>query len=133
VIVLTSQAHITNRYKNVKKKVLNCNANVYFSKQCISRNLTPNDVNVNISNTSPAARFLKTKAQRMCVKDELKFLHIRKQKLNQKVNQMHLNLTNDWNKSWCLIEEIRNKSADNELKKKCKTIDRKLAIYHRLK
>lgn len=82
MIVLSSQAHVVNQCGSVKKKVLSSNTNVYFSKQCISRNLKPKYVNVKISTTSAAVRFTKAKAQRLNIKDQLKFQHIKKQKLN---------------------------------------------------
>ena len=37
---------------------------------------------VKIATTSAAVRFTKTKAQRLNIKDQLKFQHIKKQKLN---------------------------------------------------
>jgi hypothetical protein len=38
-IILVSQAHLVNKHKNGEEKVLKCNANCYFNKQCILRNL----------------------------------------------------------------------------------------------
>jgi hypothetical protein len=52
-----------------------------------------------------------------------KFQHIKKQKLNQELYQMQLNLIQDWNKSWFLIQQITNQFLDNKRQKKYKTID----------
>jgi hypothetical protein len=127
MIVLSSQAHVVNQCQSVKKKVLSTNTNVYCSKQCISRDLKPKYVIVKIATTSAAVRFTKAKAQRLNIKDQLKFQHIKKQKLNWKLYQMHLNLIHDWNKSWFLIQQMTDQILDNEMQKKFKIIGRYLS------
>jgi len=40
-IIIASQARYANQYKNLKVKALKC-ANIYFNRQCLKQNLTPN-------------------------------------------------------------------------------------------
>jgi hypothetical protein len=39
------------------------------------------------------------------IKDEVRFLHIKKQKLNHQLFNLHLFLANTWGKSWPYIQE----------------------------
>jgi len=40
--------------RNLKKRLYNCNASIYFNTQCLKKQLTPNYANIKIPNTSPA-------------------------------------------------------------------------------
>ena len=37
-----SQVHSINLYKKWKVKVLTCNADIFFNKQCLANKITPN-------------------------------------------------------------------------------------------
>ena len=41
---IPSQAKSIYQYKSLRTKVLKCNANIMFNKQCLSKNLIPNCV-----------------------------------------------------------------------------------------
>jgi hypothetical protein len=43
-IVTVSQTRVISKHKNLKHKVLKCNANIYFNKQCLNMNIIPNYV-----------------------------------------------------------------------------------------
>jgi hypothetical protein len=60
------------------EKLMKCNANILFNKQCLHKNITPSYAKLKIPRTSPAARFTQHKAQILRVKDEIKFLHRKK-------------------------------------------------------
>jgi len=51
--ILRTQARSINQYKNVKRKILNCNANIFFDQQCIIKNLIPQFAKIKILNISP--------------------------------------------------------------------------------
>ena len=40
------------RYKNIKRKLLNCNTNIFFNQWCLQNGLTPNYSNIKIPNTT---------------------------------------------------------------------------------
>jgi hypothetical protein len=67
---------------------------IYFNKQYLKQNLIPNYAKVKISNTSPAAKFTKEKITKLRVKDEIKFLDIKKEKLYYQLYKTHLRLAN---------------------------------------
>ena len=55
VKLMASQAHLVNRYKNIRSKLQKCCANIYFNKQCLAKKTIPKYVNIKIANTPPAA------------------------------------------------------------------------------
>lgn len=46
--IVDTQARSINQYKNVKRKILNCNANIYFHQQCIIKELIPKFAKIKI-------------------------------------------------------------------------------------
>ena len=57
-------------------------ANIYFNRQCLKQNLTPNYTKIKIPNVSPASILTKHKIVKLRIKDEIKFLYMKKEKLN---------------------------------------------------
>ena len=66
--VIASQANRIHHYKNVRRKILKCCADIYFNKQCIKQNLIPNYAKLKISNTSPVAKFTKRNLCLVCIR-----------------------------------------------------------------
>ena len=52
-IIGTSQVHI-HRFKNLKRKILNCNANLLFNQECLKHKIIPKYANIKITYTSEA-------------------------------------------------------------------------------
>jgi hypothetical protein len=71
--LLASQAQLVNRYKNTRSKLQKCCANIYFIKQCLAKQITPNYVNIRIASTSPAAIVTTKKAQTIRIKEKIQF------------------------------------------------------------
>jgi hypothetical protein len=65
-------------------------ANIYFNKQCLANDVTPKYANLKFTNTSPAAQTTTKKAQTIRVKNEIKFLFKKKEKLNRELYTTHL-------------------------------------------
>jgi hypothetical protein len=57
---------------------MKCCANINFNPQRLKQNLTPNYTKIKIPNTSPAAIFTKNKTINIRIKDEIKFLYMKK-------------------------------------------------------
>jgi hypothetical protein len=57
---------------------MKCCVNIYFYRQCLTRNLPPNYSKIKIPNTSLTSRFTKQKIVKLRIKDEIKFLYIKK-------------------------------------------------------
>jgi len=83
VKLIASQAHLVNKYKNTRSKLQKCCANINFNKQCITKKIIPKYVNIKTANTSPASQTTAKKAQLIRMKDEIKFLYKKMEKLNQ--------------------------------------------------
>ena len=77
-IVHASQGPI-RKYEDLRRKLYHCNAHIYFNKQCTKKQLIPNYAKIKVPNTSPAAKFTLHKAQHLRIKDELKYLNMKKQ------------------------------------------------------
>ena len=69
---------------------MKCCANNYSNCQCLKQNLTLHYTKLKIPNTSLASRFTKQKIVKLSMKDEIKFLYMKKKKLNTVVYKAHL-------------------------------------------
>jgi hypothetical protein len=84
-------------FAGLKRQLHKCDASIYFNKQCLKKKLTPTYAKIVIPNTSPAHNFTQQKITTIRIKDEMKFLHAKKQKLNSQIYHLHLTLGNNWN------------------------------------
>jgi hypothetical protein len=50
-------------YKNLKMKIINCNVNTYFNRQCLNKKIIPNYARIKAPHTSPAATNTEKKIQ----------------------------------------------------------------------
>ena len=83
-----------------------------------------------IPNSSPAAKHTLCKKQIMRIKDELRFLHMKKkQQINLKLYRLHLSLANTWGNSGPYIQGTIEDKVQRTIGSKYKTLDDKL---HRL-
>ena len=90
------QANTIILYKNLRPKLLKCCANIYFNKQCLSKTVIPEYDNTKFANTSPAAYITTKKTQITRVKDEVKFLFKKKEKLKHELYKAHLKAAQKW-------------------------------------
>jgi len=69
-----SQARSVYQYKKLRIKVLNCNADIFFNKQCLTKKIIPNYGNIKVPITLPAAYKTQNKVQITRIKENIKFL-----------------------------------------------------------
>jgi hypothetical protein len=124
---IASQAHTTNQYKNTRTKVLKFWANIYFNQQCLTKKIVPNYANIKILHTSPATQVTQKKVHITRIKDEIKFLYRKKQKLNNDLYKIHLKPAQEWSNMWYTILDSINDVVNHDLEKKYKSIDMKIA------
>jgi len=48
---IASKAKDIYRFKNIKRKLINCNAKIFFNQRCLHNGLNPNYANIKIPNT----------------------------------------------------------------------------------
>jgi len=124
--LLASRAQNINQYKNLRTKVAKCCANIYFNKQCIKNKVVPKYAQIKIPNTSPTSLNTTQKVQILRIKEEIKFLHKKKEQLNRELYTRHLQAAQEWGKAWEIIQESIQESINREMEKKYKTMDEKL-------
>ena len=124
--VLASQTRNIIVFKNLKRKVLKCCANIYFNKQCLLHGLTPTYANIRVPRTSLAASFTQRKLIKMRLKDEIKFLYAKKTELNKQLYRMHLTIANEWDKGAQILFMSIHDALTMKLQHKYKRLDKKM-------
>jgi hypothetical protein len=125
-IVGAKQANITNRFLNMKRKLLITNANIWFNKQALIRKVTPKYVKVKVSGNSLQAKKTQKIAEYIRIKNELKFLYKKKQSINNQLYSVHLEAVALWDRSWNFIEESIQEKLIFEIDKKYLILNKKL-------
>jgi hypothetical protein len=79
-IINVNLADCINLYKNTKRKLLMCNANIYFNKSCITYKIIPKYARINIKTLkySKAAQLTETQVSELRIKNEINFLYKKK-------------------------------------------------------
>jgi len=75
---LASQAKPFTQYKSLRFKILKCNADIFFNRQCLAKNMIPKYANVKVPVTSKAAYITQKKIRFTRIKDEIQFLYMKK-------------------------------------------------------
>jgi len=102
---LASQAHGIYTYKNIREKVQRCCASIYFIQQCLHLGIIPKYASIKIPFTSPASITTQKKSQVLRVKEEIKFLYSKKDKLNTLLYKAHLSAALEWGNFWPKIQD----------------------------
>jgi predicted RNase H-like nuclease (RuvC/YqgF family) len=123
---LASQAKSINSYKNLRTKVMKCCANIYFTRQCLIKKVIPKYAKIKIPYTSPATNITQKKTQIMRLKDEIKFLYMKKEKLKNELYRIQLKAAHEWGNTLYTILDSIHESINQELGRKYKTIEEKL-------
>jgi len=76
---IASQAHTINQYKNIGTKAIECCTNIYFNRQCLTERLFQYK---DPTYFLPATQATEKKTHTLRIKDEIKFLYKKKQRLN---------------------------------------------------
>jgi len=119
---VASQARSFNQYKNIRTKVLKCCANIYCNRQFLIKKIVPNYANIKVPHYSPATLVTQKKIHFIQIKDEIKFLYKKKQKLNNDLYKIHLKAAQEWCSVWHTILESIINVTNQELEKKCRSI-----------
>jgi hypothetical protein len=101
---LACQATSIHAYKRLKVKLTNCNANIYFNRQCLIRKIVPQYAKKKtVPHTSPVAITTQRKALTQRIRDDIRYLYKKKQHLNTELYQAHLRAAQEWNGTWHLV------------------------------
>jgi hypothetical protein len=125
--LIASQAKCINEYKKLGIKVLKCCANIYFNRQCLKQDVVPKYANIKIPYTSTACKATHRKAQTVRIKEEIKLLYKKKERLNTALYNTHLQAAKEWGNSWHLIHQSILNTTNQESEKKYKNLDEKIS------
>jgi hypothetical protein len=89
-ICIAKQAKQIFHYKKIKIKLYKNNVAIWFNKTCRIKQLTPNYIKIRINGNSTRAQRTENIAIRHRINQELRFLSIKKQKLNKQLYRIHL-------------------------------------------
>jgi hypothetical protein len=78
------QAKEIHQFKNTKRKLYKTIAAIWYNKMC-RQHLTPNYINIHINGKNRQCQNTKRAAIRFRINQEIKFLHIKKQKFNDRL------------------------------------------------
>jgi hypothetical protein len=85
------QAGYIYPYKNIKQKLHKTIAAIWFNKICREKDLKPNYINIRINGNNRQCNNNIKAAIRFRIKQEIKFLYIKKQKPNEQLYRLHPN------------------------------------------
>jgi len=123
--IVNASRGIIHQYENVKRKLFNCNANIYFNRQCHRKGLIPNFSKIKIPISSPATKSTQRKTQNLRIKDEVKYLYMKKQQLNHRLYYLHLSLANTWDNTWQYIQDTIEEKLKKQIRTKYERLDKK--------
>jgi len=110
----------------LRTKVAKCSANIYFNKQCLQNKVTPKYAQIKVPNTSPASQITTQKARTLRIKEELRFLHKKKEILNRELYRSHLQVAQEWGKWWDPIHESIIQKINTEMERNYRAMDEKI-------
>jgi hypothetical protein len=120
---IADQAKGINQFKNVRIKLLKCCANIYFNRQCQKLGIIPKYAKIKVPHTSAASTVTQIKAQSIRVKEEIKLLYKKKDKLNTDLYNSHLQAAKEWGSIWHLVYQTIIDTTNQEIEKKYKILD----------
>jgi hypothetical protein len=86
------QAKSISLYKNLRTKVMKCCANIYFNRQSLIKSVILYYAKIKFLSIFPATNIPQKQVQTIQINDEIKFLYMKKEKLNNDLYKMHLKI-----------------------------------------
>jgi len=83
-------AKLYNIFKNTKYKLLRTNAAIWFNKMCKIKQVKPGCIHIKINGARQQGKKTTNQAIRSRINQEIKFLYRKKQYINQKLYNIHL-------------------------------------------
>ena len=115
-------------YKNIKRKLHRTTAAIWFNKICKSKYLTPNYTSIRINGNRRQDRNTMRAAMLYRLNQEIKFLYIKKIKLNEQLYRKHLECSALWPNSWLTIQDTIDHNLQEEMESHYEKLNKKLDI-----
>jgi hypothetical protein len=84
------QAKEIHQYQNIKRRLYRTNAAVWYNKTCRDKQLTPKYISIRVNRKNKQSQKTLQNAIRYRINQEIKFLYIKKQKLDEQLYNLHL-------------------------------------------
>jgi len=101
--IIAKQAKEIYKYKNIKRKLYRTNAAIWFNKTCRHKQLTPTYINIHINGKNQQCQRTLRIATQYCISQEIRYLHIKKLKLNKQLYKLYLDCADKWSNTWPII------------------------------
>jgi hypothetical protein len=85
------QAKELHQFKNIKRKLYRTNAAIWYNKTCRDKQLTPKYISIWVNGKNKQSQKTLQNAIRYRINQEIKFLYIKKEKLDEQLYNIHLN------------------------------------------
>jgi len=90
------QAKEVYQYRNIKRKLYKTNAAIWYNKTCRQNQLKPTYVNIRINGNNAQCQKTLKLANKCRITQEIKFLYIKKTKLNEQLYRLQLEGAKTW-------------------------------------
>lgn len=84
------QAQVTNNFNNIKEKLLKTNAAIWVNKICKNHQLAPKYIKIEVNGNNKQSYDTINLAIKYRLSQELTFLYMQKQKVNEKLYRTHV-------------------------------------------
>jgi hypothetical protein len=120
------QAKEVHQYHNMKRKLYRTTAAIWYKKTCRDRRITPKYIYIHVNGNNKQSQKTVQNATRFHINQEIKFLYIKKQKLNEQLYNAHLKYAKTWNNNWQIILLIIDNKLQQEMEAHYNNLNKKL-------
>ena len=113
LFVVARQAKDVYQYKNIKEKLHRTNAAIWYNKLCRQIQLTPKYIAIKVNGHNRQSQNTLKTAIKYRINQELKYLYIKKQELNEQLYRLHLICAKSWQESCYIYKQTLMKNCRN--------------------
>jgi hypothetical protein len=122
------QAKSFHEFKNTKRRLLKTIAAIWYNKACKNKQLSPNYISIKINGNNRQCTNTLKAATHYRINQEVKFLYIKKNNLNEQLYNKHLQCAALWPNCWptlhATIEDALKSEMDAHSDKPNKKLDK---------
>jgi hypothetical protein len=124
-IVNAEQARECHRFRNIKQKLHKTIAARWFNETCRERNIKPNYINIRINGNNIRCRYTMKTAIKTRINQEIKFLYVKKHKLNEQLYKLQFKGAKYWDKTWTHIINSIEQKLQHEMEETYNRLNKK--------
>ena len=124
--VALSECVAASAYKNIKRRLHKTTATIRYNKTCKTKRLAPKYITINISHNSRQSIDTQKAATHYRINQEIKFLYLKKARLNEQLYKKHLECAATWPRIWTSIQQIIDSNLQGEMEQHYTSLNKKL-------